>query len=115
MKEGAAREINQLTCQKLEINVQVELRRIYNDLAAIEAREKSLSAASGAAGQATAVVSQKLANGVASQLEYRVSQNGLLQTKSGLLQAAYDRSVATAEWDRATGGYFQFSEDRKVP
>lgn len=115
IKQRAARDINQLTCQKLETNVHAELRRICNDLAAIQAREKSLSAASGAAQEATALVSQNLANGVASQLEYRVSQNGLLQTKSGLLQAAYDHSLATAEWDRATGRYFQFSDDRKVP
>jgi outer membrane protein TolC len=115
MKQGAARDINELTCQKLEINVRAELSRIYNDLKAIDKRQESLSSASTAAQRGVEVVSQNLANGLASQLEYRVSQNGLLQTKSGLLEAAYQRSVAMAEWDRATGRYFQFSEDRKVP
>ena len=114
-KQGAARDINELTCQKLEINVRAELSRIYNDLKAIDSRQESLSSASIAAQQSVDVVSQNLANGLASQLEYRVSQNGLLQTRSGLLESAYQRSVAMAEWDRATGRYFQFSDNGKVP
>ena len=114
-KQGAARDVNELTCQKLEINVRAELSRIYNDLKAIDSRQESLSSASIAAQQSVDVVSQNLANGLASQLEYRVSQNGLLQTRSGLLESAYQRSVAMAEWDRATGRYFQFSDNGKVP
>ncbi|PYK76034.1 MAG: hypothetical protein DME42_01010 [Verrucomicrobia bacterium] len=114
-KQGAARDINELTCRKLKINVRAELSRIYNDLKAIDARQESLSGASTAAQQGVEQVSQNLANGLASQLEYRVSQNGLLQTRSGLLEAAYQRSLAMAEWDRATGRYFQFSDDGKVP
>jgi outer membrane protein TolC len=115
IKQGAARDINELTCQKLEINVRAELSRICNDLRAIDKRQESLSSASTAAQQGVELVSQNLANGLASQLDYRVSQNGLLQTKSGLLETAYQRSLAMAEWDRATGRYFQFSDDRKVP
>ena len=68
-----------------------------------------------AAQQGVELVSQNLANGLASQLEYRLSQNGLLQTRSGLLEAAYQRSLAMAEWDRAIGRYFRFSDDGKVP
>jgi outer membrane protein TolC len=115
MKQGAARDINELTCQKLEINVRAELSRIYSELKAIDARQESVSSGSTAAQQSVELVSQNLANGLASELEYRVSQNGLLQTKSGLLETAYQRSLAVAEWDRATGRYFQFSDDRKVP
>jgi outer membrane protein TolC len=114
-KQGAARDINELTCQKLEIGVRAELSRIYNDLKAIDARQESLASASAAAQQGVETVSQNLANGLASQLDYRVSQNGLLQTRSGLLEAAYQRSLAMAEWDRATGRYFQFSDNGKVP
>jgi hypothetical protein len=40
-----------------------------------------------------------------------VTQNGFLQTKSGLLTTIYEHNVARAEWDRATGQYFQFSDD----
>lgn len=114
-KQGATREINELTCQKLETSVRAELSRIYNDLKAIDARQASLSSASSAAQQGVELASQNLANGLASQLEYRISQNGLLQTTSGLLEAAYQRSLALAEWDRATGRYFQFSDNGKVP
>ena len=115
MKQSAARDINQLTCQKLETNVRAELARIYNELKAIDARQESLSTGSNAAQESVELVTQNLANGVASQLEHRMSQNGLLETRSGLLEVAYQRSVAMAEWDRATGRYFQFSDDRKVP
>lgn len=114
-KQEAARVINELTCQKLETNIRAELSRIYNDLKAIDSRQESLSSASTAAQQGVDLVSQNLANGLASQLDYRVSQNGLLQTRSGLLEAAYQRSLAMAEWDRATGRYFQFSDNGKVP
>jgi outer membrane protein TolC len=114
-KQGAVRDINELTCQKLEIGVRAELSRIYNDLKAIDARQESLSSASTAAQQGVELVSQNLANGLASQLDYRVSQNGLLQVRSGLLETVYQRSLAMAEWDRASGRYFQFSDERKVP
>jgi len=114
-KQEAARDINELTCQKLEINVRAELSRIYNDLGAMDKRQESLSIASSAAQQSVELVSRNLANGLASQLEYRASQNGLLESRSGLLETAYQRSLAMAEWDRATGRYFQFSDDRKVP
>jgi hypothetical protein len=57
------------------------------------------------------VVQQNLASGLASPLEYRFSQNAFLTTRSGLLDAIYQHNVAIAEWDRATGRYFQFSDD----
>src|ERR1700756_3197639 len=49
LKARAARETNELTCSKLEANVSRELSRIANDLWGIEARQRSLSAASAAA------------------------------------------------------------------
>ena len=54
---------------------------------------------------------ENLASGLASPLEYRVTQNAFLETKSGLLDAIYQHNLAVAEWDRATGRYFQFSDD----
>ena len=111
MKQRATREINELTRRKLEANVGRELLRIHHDLKATEARQKSLAAASAAAEQSALVVAQNLAGGLASQLEYRLTQNGFLETKSGLLDATYQHNLAAAEWDRATGRYFQFSDD----
>jgi outer membrane protein len=111
MMQRSTREMNELTCRKLEANVGRELLRIHHDLEATGARQKSLAAASTAAEQSALVVAQNLAGGLASQLEYRLTQNGFLETKSGLLDATYQHNLATAEWDRATGRYFQFSED----
>jgi outer membrane protein len=111
MKQRSTREMNELTCRKLEATVGRELLRIHHDLEATGARQKSLAAASTAAEQSALVVAQNLAGGLASQLEYRLTQNGFLETKSGLLDATYQHNLAAAEWDRATGRYFQFSDD----
>ena len=111
LKARATREMNELTCRKLEANVSRELSRIANDLKGIDARERSLSAASVAAEESANAVRENVATGLASPLEYRVSQNAFLTTRSGLLGAIYQHNVAIAEWDRASGRYFQFSDD----
>jgi outer membrane protein TolC len=111
LRARSAREINELTCRKLETNIPRELWRIANDLKTTEVREKSLASATAAAEESARAVQQNLASGLASPLEYRVTQNFLLETKSGLLNAIYRHNVARAEWDRATGRYFQFSDD----
>jgi outer membrane protein TolC len=110
LKARSAREINELTCRKLEVNIPRELSRIANDLKTTEVREKSLSSAAAAAEESARAVQENLASGLASPLEYRVTQNFFLETKSGLLEAIYEHNLAVAEWDRATGRYFQFSD-----
>jgi outer membrane protein TolC len=109
LRARAAREQNELTCRKLESNVSRELSRIANDIQAIDAREKSLASASDAAEESARTVGENVAHGLVSPLEYRVSQTAFLKTKSGLLDATYQHNVAAAEWDRASGRYFQFS------
>jgi len=111
LKARAAREMNELTCRKLEANVSRELSRIANNLNGIDARERSLSAASVAAEESARTVRENVASGLASPLEYRVTENAFLKTKSGLLDAIYHHNLAVAEWDRAAGRYFQFSDD----
>lgn len=111
LRARAARETNDLTCRRLEANVSRELSRIANDLKAIDGRERSLSAASESAEESARVVRENVASGLASPLEYRFTQNAFLTTRSGLLDAIYQHNVAIAEWDRATGRYFQFSDD----
>src|SRR5882757_10030971 len=111
LKARATREMNELTCRKLEANVSRELSRIANDLKGIDARETSLSSATAAAEESARAVRENVATGLASRLEYRVSQNAFLTTRSGLLEAIYQHNVAIAEWDRASGRYFQFSGD----
>jgi outer membrane protein TolC len=115
LRARAAREENELTCRKLESNVSRELSRIANNVQAIAAREKSLASASSAAEESARTVRENVATGLISPLEYRVSQTAFLKTKSGLLDAVYQHNVAAAEWDRATGRYFQFSYDTRKP
>src|SRR5882724_6105420 len=111
LKARATREMNELTCRKLEANVSRELSRIANDLKTTEVRERSLASAATAAEESARAVQENVASGLASPLEYRVTQNAFLETKSGLLEAIYQHNLAVAEWDRATGRYFQFSDD----
>ncbi|MGC1323296.1 MAG: TolC family protein [Candidatus Udaeobacter sp.] len=115
LRARAAREENELTCRKLESNVSRELSRIANDVQAIAARQKSLASASAAAEESARTVRENVATGLISPLEYRMSQTAFLTTKSGLLDAVYQDNVATAEWDRATGRYFQFSYETRNP
>src|SRR5206468_1840880 len=89
LRARAAREENELTCRKLDANVSRELSRIGNDLQAIDARETSLAAASAAAEESARSVRENVASGLASPLEYLITQNGFLKTKSGLLDAVY--------------------------
>jgi outer membrane protein TolC len=111
MKQRATREINELTCRQLEANVGRELSRIRDQLGAVEQQQKALATASTTAEESAKLVAQNLAGGLASQLEYRVTQNSFLQIKRGLLTVAYYHNLARAEWDRATGQYFQFSDE----
>jgi outer membrane protein TolC len=111
LKATKIREINELELNKLETGVGQQLSRIHNDLAGIAQRHKALSSGTNNAEQAAVAVQQNLGSGLASQLEYRVAESSFLKTQSGLLEASYLQNVALAEWDRATGRYFQFSED----
>ena len=74
-------------------------------------KRKELTAATTAAEQNATTVQQNLQGGVASQLEFRLIENTLLETKSALASLAFQQKVALAEWDRATGRYLQFSDD----
>jgi outer membrane protein TolC len=109
LRARAAREENELTCRKLEANVSRDLSRIANDLDTIAAREKSLASASAAAEESARTIRENMVTGLASPLEYRVTQSAFLKTRSGLLDAVYQYNVALAEWDRAAGRYFQYS------
>jgi outer membrane protein TolC len=88
-----------------------ELSRIRNNLEAIKARQHSLAGGSLMAQQNAEAIQQNLAGGIVSELDYRLAQNASLDLQSGLLTAAYQYNVAMAEWDRATGRYFQFSDE----
>ncbi len=111
LKARKVREINEVELHKLEASVGRQLSQIRNDLSGIEARYKSFVAGTDNAQQTAAAIQQNLGSGLASQLEYRVAEDSHLKTQSGLLEATYLQNVTLAEWDRATGRYFQFAED----
>jgi outer membrane protein TolC len=110
-RQRAIREMNEISLRQLETNTSLELKRISNNFHANERRWKSLNSAVAAAEQNVNVIQRTLAEGLSSQLEFRTAESSFLETKNALLSAAYQQIVARAEWDRATGRYFQFSGD----
>lgn len=111
LRARKAREINEVELRKLEASVGRELLRIHNQLTGIDARHKSFAAGTDTAEQTATAVQQNLGSGLASELEYRLAEGNYSKTQTGLLEANYLHNVALAEWDRATGRYFQFAED----
>lgn len=111
LREQSAREINELQLQKLEADVARELAGLQNNFRAIAARHDSLSKAVAVAEKNVAVVEQSWRQGLASQLDFRTAETDLLVTRGGILKAAYEQEMKRAEWDRATGRYFQFSDE----
>jgi outer membrane protein TolC len=107
-QKRAAKEINEILLQKIQRDAGRDLARIRNDLDAVATKQKALQGASTAAEQNSGTVQQNLAAGVASQLEYRLAQNDLLDIQTALLTLAYQQQVDLAEWDRATGRYLRF-------
>ena len=109
-RQRSAREINELLLHKMEQDIPRDMARIDRDLKAIAEKQELLSKASGAAAQNAQTVQENLDKGVVTQLEYRQAQNASLEVQSGLLTLAYQQKIALAEWDRATGRYFRFSD-----
>ncbi len=109
-KQRSIREMNELLLQKMETDSAREMARIQHDLAAIGAKHESLAKASIEAEQNAQTVQQNLATGVASELEFRLAQNALLDIRSALLTLAYQQNLERAQWDRVTGRYFEISK-----
>ncbi|MDB6146963.1 MAG: hypothetical protein JWO45_627 [Spartobacteria bacterium] len=111
MRQRSAREINELLVRKMEEDTRRDLVRIDTELKAIAAKQDLLQKASFAAEENATAVRQNVGGGVVSQLEFRLAENASLEIKSNLLSLAYQQKLALAEWDRATGRYFQFSDE----
>jgi outer membrane protein TolC len=110
-RQRAARETNELELEKLQANVPRELARLQNNLTAISARYHSFAQAADGAERNVVSVQENRVQGLASVLDFRTAESDLLVTRRGLLTAVFEQNVALAEWDRATGRYFQFSGD----
>ena len=111
LRQQSVREINELQLRQLETSVTRELAGLQNNFRAITARHDSLSKAVEVAEKNVAIVEQSWQQGLVSQLEFRRAETDLLATRGGVLKAAYEQEMTRAEWDRATGRYFQFSDD----
>ena len=111
LRARALRELNQVQLQRLEQSVGRELAALQNNFRALASRHDSLQQAVDVAENNLAVVEKSWQEGLASQLAFRTAETALLATRRGLLDAAFQQNVALAEWDRATGRYFQFTDE----
>jgi len=110
IKQRSAREINELLLHQMEADIPRELARIRNNVEAIETKRAALIQATAAAEQNAESVRKNLEEGVMSQYEFHLAENGLTKIQTALLGLAYQQNLALAEWDRVTGRYFQFSD-----
>ena len=113
-RQRAIREMNELVLARLEAEVPRELTRISNNLRALEARQAALMKAATVAERNVGDIQNSLSEGLSSQLEYRSAESSFLESKAGVLTVAFEQKLALAEWDRATGRYFQFSDDTRA-
>ncbi len=111
VRARAIREMNEISLRQLEANVSLELRRIGNNLRAIEQRWKSLSAAIASAEQNVNVVRAISPRVFPRSWNIATPKAAFWKPGAPLLSALYQQQLARAEWDRATGRYFQFSDD----
>jgi outer membrane protein TolC len=119
-QKRSAREINEILLKKMEADVPRDIARLQTSLDGIAKNYSSISQAINSAEQSVVMVNQNVSGGLSSQLESRLAENASLETKTTLLNLAYQQNLAMAELDRVTGRYFQYSEDpsantRKTP
>jgi outer membrane protein TolC len=116
-RQNAVRETNELLLRKMEHDLARDLSRIENDLESLATKQKALVAAKRLAEENATTLEENMKAGVASQLEFRLAQNDLLDVKTGLLGVAYKQRIDLAEWDRTTGKYLRFLDEttRSVP
>lgn len=107
----AIREMNQILLKKVEADATREIAAAQAKLRAVGTRQRALGAAGTAAENNVTTVQQNLAQGITSQLEFRNAETSFLKAQTAELSLAYEQNVALAEYDRAAGRYFQFSED----
>jgi outer membrane protein TolC len=116
-RQSAMRETNELLLRRMERDLPRDLSRMENDLESLATKQNALVAAQRLAEENATTLEQNVKAGVASQLEFRLAQNDLLDVKTGLLSVAYKQHIDLAEWDRTTGKYLRFLDEttRSVP
>ena len=102
------REQLEASLVRLEQDIPRNLARLRAQLddaaATIKATTENLTAAQDTLNIVTASVAQ----GTDSQLDFENAETGLLSTRSSLLQARFQASIARAEFDSVAGGYLRF-------
>jgi outer membrane protein TolC len=112
IQQRAIREANELVLRRLEANLPRELAALANRLNGIGQRQESLGGAAAAGEQIVAAISQNVTQGLATQLELRTAETALLRAQTTSITAAFEQAIALAEWDRATGRYFEFAQNQ---
>ena len=77
-------------------------------------KQNALVGAQRLAEENATTLEQNVKAGVASQLQFRLAQNDLLDVKTGLLSVAYKQHIDLAEWDRTMGKYLRFLDETAI-
>ena len=105
----AQRDTIEVALQQAERNLPSDLALVRARMADAANRIAALRSNIGIAESTLNTVQAGIAQGVNSQIELLDAQNGVLGTRSGLLAAELDMSLAHATFDRLTGRYVRFT------
>ena len=108
----AARDTIAVKLAQMERSVPADLAVVRARLADARSSADALRGSLDTAQSSLRLVQAGVAQGINSQLEFLDAQSGLFGIRSGLLEAELEMSLAHAEFDRITGNYLQFVDDR---
>ena len=107
----ADRDIFNIALQRAERDLPSDLARIRSRMAGAAERIDALRGNVATADNTLTMIQNGLAQGINSEIEILDAQNGVLGSRSGLLAAELEMSLAHAELDRLTGRYLRFIPD----
>ena len=107
----AARDQISISLRQAERDLPSNLAQIRARMRGAAARIDALESNVGTAESTLSFVQNGVSQGVNSEIEVLDAQNGVIGSRSGLLNAELEMSLAHAEFDRLTGRYVRLIPD----
>ena len=110
--QESTRDIAAISVATLERNIPADLAVVRARITDAASTVAALRGNVDTAQNTLNIIQAGVAQGINSQLEFLDAQNGVFGIRSALLAANLEMSLAHAEFDRITGNYLQFVNDR---
>ena len=110
--QRSQRDTVAISLQRLETDLPAEIATVHARFADATGRIAALQGNVDAAQNTLNIIQGGLAQGLNSQTELLFARNDLLTVRTGLLSARLEMSRAHAEFDRLTGNYLQYVEEK---